>query len=86
MNLRSKYKIRTKPKTYFCDTSIVCRLLDMNSPQDFYEDLNTAGILFETQVMKDLNVYAQTLGAKMYFFRDEQGNEVDAIFEFRDGS
>ncbi len=86
INLRSRYKIRTKPKTYFCDTSLVCRLLDINSQNDFFNDLNTTGIIFETQVMKDLTVYAQDLGAKIYFFRDEQDHEVDAIFEFDDGS
>ncbi len=86
MNLRTKYKVKAKPKTYFCDTSLVCSLLDINSSKDFYEDLHTAGIIFETLVMKDLSVYAQTLGAKMYMFRDEQSHEVDAIFEFDDGS
>ncbi len=86
LNLRSKYKMRTKPKTYFCDTSLVCRLLEINHTKQMYDDLNTTGLLFENQVMKDLNVYASALNGDLYFYRDEQGNEIDAIIEFSDGS
>ncbi len=84
-NKRSSYKIRTKPKTYFCDTSLVCNLLDINDISDFYEDGSTTGLIFETQVMKDLSVYAEAIGAKLYYFRDEKGNEIDAILELKNG-
>ncbi len=84
-NIRSKNKIRTKPKTYFCDTSLVCRLLDVKSPETLMYDVNTTGIIFENQVIKDLTVYAQALDAELYFYRDEKGNEIDAILEFDTG-
>ncbi len=84
-NFRSKYKMRSKPKTYFCDTSLVCSLLNITSTKQFYEDINTTGILFENQVIKDLKVYAQSLGAQLFYFRDEKGHEIDAIMQFKDG-
>ncbi len=84
-NKRSAYKIRTKPKTYFCDTSLVCNLLDIVDVSDFYEDANTAGFVFENQVMKDLSVYAEAIGAKLYYFRDEKDHEIDAILDLKEG-
>ncbi len=84
-NIRSKYKTRTKPKTYFCDTSIVSNLLSINSIQDFMIDGNTTGIIFENQVMKDLLVYTQDLGGELYFYHDENDNEIDAIIELDSG-
>ena len=44
------------------------------------------GYAFENQVIKDLSVYMQALGGKISFYRDENGLEVDAILEFKDGS
>ena len=85
-NMRSKYKIRTTPKTYFCDTSIVCNLLNIKSQSDLFNDLNTAGIIFENQVIKDLRVYAQAIDADLYFYRDEKDNEIDAIIQLHDGN
>ncbi len=85
VNFRSKYKMRTKPKTYFCDTSLICSLLNITSTKQFYQDMNITGILFENQVIKDLKVYAQSLGAQVFYFRDEKGHEIDAIMQFKDG-
>ncbi len=85
MNIRSSYKMRTTPKTYFCDTSIVSNILGIKSSQEYFKDLKTTGILFENQVIKDLLVYCEAIGAKLYFYRDEKGNELDAIIEQADG-
>ncbi len=84
-NIRSKYKIRTTPKTYMCDTSLICNILEVTSESDFSKDANSLGFIFENQVMKDLSTYAIALGAKLYFYRDEKGNEIDAILEMNDG-
>ncbi len=84
-NIHSPYDLRTKPKTYFCDTSLVCHLLSITNIDQFLNDGNTTGIIFETQVMKDLTVYAQCIGAKLYFYRDSNGNEIDAILELNNG-
>ncbi len=82
---RSPYALRTKPKTYFCDTSIICNLLKIKNLDDFSRDLNTTGIIFENQAIKDLRVFAELNDAQLYFYRDERGNELDAIMEFDNG-
>ncbi len=84
-NIRSSYRITTKPKTYFCDTSLICSLLDVSNTNELVNDMNTLGFVFENQVMKDLNVYAQVIGANLYFYRDEKGNEIDAIIKMPNG-
>ncbi len=85
-NIRSRYKTRTKPKVYFCDTSLSCRLLEISSKDNLLNDFNTTGIIFENQVMKDLSVYAQLLEGELFFYRDEKDNEIDAIIEFENGT
>ncbi len=84
-NIRSSYKIRTKPKTYICDTSIIANVLDIYDSSILFDDLNTLGIIFENQVMKDLKTYAEVINAKLYFYRDEKGNEIDAILKWKNG-
>ncbi len=84
-NFRSPYALRTKPKTYFCDTSIVCHLLKIKNINDFSNDLKTAGIIFENQAIKDLKVFAELNDAQLFFYRDERGNELDAIMELENG-
>ncbi len=84
-NIRSTYRFKTKPKTYLCDPSLVCKLLDIHNYDDFFKDGKTTGIIFETQVMKDLMVYAQAIGGQLYYYHDEKDNEIDAIIELADG-
>ena len=50
------------------------------------QDFHTLGIYFENQVIKDLIVYAQAIDAQLYFYRDENGLEIDAIMELSNGS
>jgi hypothetical protein len=44
------------------------------------------GFGFESLAIRDLRIYAQTMGAKIYHYRDSSGREVDAILEMPDGS
>ena len=48
-------------------------------------DLNTLGIYFENQVIKDLMDYAQILDGQLYFYRDAEGLEIDAILQLANG-
>ncbi len=84
-NIRSSYVMRSKPKTYICDCSIIAYLLSVQSCDQLLKDLNTLGIIFENQVIKDLKVYAEAIDAQIYFYRDSDGNEIDAIIELKDG-
>lgn len=84
-NLRSKTLIRSTSKTYWTDPSIGLFLLKVKNVQHLYADLNTLGIYFENQVIKDLVVYANALNGNLYFYRDSNGFEIDAIMELDDG-
>jgi hypothetical protein len=49
------------------------------------DDHNAFGFYFESLVIKELRVYADTIGGKVYFYRDTTGLEIDAIIESKDG-
>ena len=48
--------------------------------------MQTLGFMFENLCEHDLKIYAEYNGAKLYHFRDEKGNEADAVVEFPDGT
>lgn len=83
-NYRSKTKLLTTPKTYFCDPSIPLYILGINH-KNIFGDMKSFGIFFENLVIRDLKVYIQSLGGNIYFFRDENDFEIDAILETIDG-
>ena len=49
-------------------------------------DITTFGLLFESLVVHDLRVYADTIGARVYKYRDSKRREADAVIQFNDGS
>ncbi|MDE6082799.1 MAG: DUF4143 domain-containing protein, partial [Malacoplasma sp.] len=83
-NYRSKTKLLTTPKIYFCDSSLGLYALGVNE-NNIFNDLKTFGIFFENLVIKDLKVYAQSIDGEVFFYRDENNFEIDAIIELRDG-
>ena len=86
--IRSKSRLRTKPKRYFADPSLAASLLQM-TPERLVGDGQLFGLLFESLCMHDLLVYASALeGAQsdpVHYYRDSDGLEVDAVIELRDG-
>lgn len=84
-NLRSKAAIRTSDTRYFIDPSIAVAALGAGI-DDLLNDLNTMGLLFETMCVRDLRVYAQSLGGEVFHFRDSNGLECDAVVHLRNGS
>lgn len=83
-NIRSKTAIRTADTRYFTDSSIACAALGLG-PEDLINDLNTFGLFFETLCVRDLRVYADALGGKVYHYRDKTGLECDAVIHLRNG-
>ncbi len=83
-HIRSAVRQRVSPKWHFCDPSFATAALSLTSKQ-LLQDLNTLGYFFESLAVRDLRVYAQTLGGDVYHYRDETGLEVDAIIELRNG-
>ena len=73
-NLRSKTAIRTTDTRYFVDPSVATTALGL-APKDLINDLKTFGLVFETLCVRDLHVYADALGGKVYHYRDAHGLE-----------
>ncbi len=86
--VRSKSRLRIKPKRYFADPSIPASVLGM-SPERLLGDGQTFGLLFESLCVHDLRAYASCLpGAhsrSLSYYGDSDGLEVDVIIELRDG-
>lgn len=83
-NLRSKTAVRTSDTRYFTDPSIATAALGLG-PEDLLNDLNTFGLLFETLCIRDLRVYAEAIGGKVYHYRDKNNLECDAVIHLKNG-
>ena len=83
-NIRSKTSIRSTPTRHFVDTSIACRALNI-MPDDLMRDLDSFGLFFEDLAVRDLRVYAGTLGGEVRHYRDNAGLECDAVVHLEDG-
>ncbi len=84
-HLRSSVELRTSPKSYFVDPSIGPAIL-RRTTDHLLKDLNYVGQLFENLVMRDVLIYAQANDAKVSYYRDNAGLEIDAIIEGYDSS
>lgn len=84
-NLRSKTAIRTSDTRYFSDPSIATAALGMG-PDDLVNDLNTFGLILETLCVRDLRIYAEAIGGRVYHYRDKNGLECDAVVHLKNGS
>jgi len=83
-HLRSRATLRTTPIRHFVDPSIAVAALRA-TPKSLLRDLKFLGFLFESIVIRDLRIYAQAAGARVYHYREQDGLEVDAIVEAADG-
>ena len=83
-NIRSKTSIRSTPTRHFVDTSIACRSLGV-SPEDLKRDLESFGLFFEDFAVRDLAIYANSLGGTVKHYRDNAGLECDAVVHLEDG-
>jgi len=84
-SLRSKTRLRTSPKRHFSDPSLAAAALGA-SPQILENDIKTAGFLFESLCFRDLSVYADALGGKVYHYQDESGLAVDFVIQLPSGA
>ena len=84
-NIRSSVRIKQQEKRHLCDPSLACALLDANR-EKLLNDLNTFGFLFEAMCERDLRIYAESFGGKLYHYQDYNGREIDAVIELPDGN
>ena len=83
--LRSKARLRQEPKRHFVDPSLAVAALEI-TPKRLLDDLNYAGFLFESLVVRDLRILAAPLGGTASHYRDANGVEADVVLQLRDGT
>lgn len=84
LNLRTSVAVRTAPTHHFVDTSIATSALGIK-PANLLNDLKSFGFFFEDFAVRDLSVYAESLGAELKHYRDSSGLEVDTIIKLPNG-
>ena len=84
-HIRSSDMLRKSPKRHFADPSLAIGALGL-SIDKLMGDLNYFGLLFESLAIKDLRIYADTDGGKVFHYRDSRGVEIDSIVEYADGT
>lgn len=83
--IRSRSNVGKNPKRHFVDPSLGCAALNI-TPAKLMNDLDTFGLYFEALCERDLKIYAESIDAKLYHYRENTtGLEVDAIVEIADG-
>ena len=84
-NIRSSVRVKQAEKRHFADPSMACALLNLTEDK-LINDLETFGFLFESLVIHDLKVYADSFNAKCYHYQNYQNKEIDQVIELEDGS
>ncbi|MCL2152133.1 MAG: DUF4143 domain-containing protein [Oscillospiraceae bacterium] len=84
-HIRSSSMLRKAPKRHFVDPSLAIGALGL-SVDKVIADLNYFGLLFESLAIRDLRIYADSNGGKVYHYRDSHGLEIDTIVEYANGT
>jgi predicted AAA+ superfamily ATPase len=86
--VRSKSRVRVKPKHCFVDPSLPAALLGVGQER-LLNDGQLFGRLFEELCLRDLRIYASCLDSAppdaVKYYRDSDKLEIDAVIELRDG-
>ena len=84
-HIRSSETLRKAPKRHFVDPSLAVGVLGL-SVDKIVNDLKYFGLLFESMVIRDLRIYADMAGGKVFHYRDSRALEVDSIVEYPNGT
>ena len=83
--IRSKAQIRSSKKRNFADPSLAVASLYANQ-NDLIMDFNSFGLIYESLALRDLKVYSEAIGGNLYYYRDQNGVECDAVIHLDDGN
>ena len=86
--IKSRSRVRTKPRRTFVDPSLPASLLGM-TPERLLTEFQVLGNLFEELCLRDLRVYTSAMqltpDPRIHYYSDADGLEVDVIIELPDG-
>jgi len=83
-SLRGKTRITTTPTRHFVDPSLATAAIRA-TPDLLLMDMPTLGMLFESLCIRDLRIYAESLGGNVYHYHDDAGREADAVVVLGNG-
>ena len=75
---------RKTPKRHLADPSLAMAALGVG-PQRLARDIRGLGLMFESLVVRDLRVYCDANDMAVLHHQDQNGGELDAVLEARDG-
>lgn len=84
-SVRSSIRIKQSEKRHLADPSLAAAILGLN-PEKLIGDLETFGFLFEALCERDLRIYAESFGGRLYHYQDYKNQEIDAVIEMPDSS
>ena len=84
VSLRSSARVGKSPRRRLADPSLAVAAMGY-TPEMLIRDLRTFGFLFESLCVRDLRIYADTIGGQVFHYRDDRGTEVDAVIQLPDG-
>jgi predicted AAA+ superfamily ATPase len=82
--VRTKARIQQSPKRIFTDPSLAVAALK-TSRRKLLSDLSSFGYIFENLCLRDLTIYADSIGGEIFHYVDNSNLEIDAIIETEDG-
>ncbi len=84
-NYRSSKRVARTPKRHFTDPSLAVAALGLTKTK-LLNDLEFFGFLFESLVIRDLKIYADSIGGQVFHYKHHDTNhELDAVVELEDG-
>jgi len=82
--LRDTARLRKAPKRHLVCPSLAAAALGATTER-LKAEPKTLGNLFESMVIRDLRVYAQSDRGVVYHHRDSSGREIDAVIQYPNG-
>ena len=82
--IRSSVRVKQAEKRHFADPSLAAALLGATE-EKLLGDLNTLGFLFEALCERDLRIYADAFGGRLYHYQDYHNREIDAVIQLPGG-
>lgn len=84
ISMRAKTPLYILPKLVLVDPSIGVALLDLKK-EDLVRDAKFTKAMFENLCIRDLKIYAESLGVKLVYYLDTKAKETAFILTMPDG-
>ncbi|MDO4840657.1 MAG: AAA family ATPase [Desulfovibrionaceae bacterium] len=72
-------------KRHLADPSFACALLQITTSKALIDDLDTFAFLFEALCERDLKIYAESFGGRLYHYQDYKNRQIDAVIALPGG-